>query len=366
MRKKSRQQRSKPHQPARGGVSPQRERSTIWAVAVLEGCQDVARVEINRRLRGEVEWLSHSRSDEIHLRYEGPPAPLVALRTVQSLFIRRDFAVQRPRTLLSPEHLEAIAQCVQKAQHFGGPSAGTRLRFDAAGADSPTMRRLGQALADRLHMPFDAQEGDCVLALRPGGVGWEVLCRVGNRPLATRVWRKVDYRGSLNAALAASMIELSQPRSADRFVNLMCGGGTLLIERLHRAPAACAVGCDLSAEAVAASRENAAAAGVWPHVLRADARACGLPTAGFDVVVADLPYGRAHGARSENGMLYSYTLAEAARLCRKGGRAVFISEDVSSLRRALLEGQAQWELLDERTMIQRTFRPRCVTLRRRG
>ncbi len=341
---------------------------TLWVAAALEGCEDIARGEIVRRLRGECALLGHRRSDEIHFLYGGDAAPLLGLRTVQSLFVRRDFAVQRPRTLLSPEHLAALVELVRQAQAVPGVEPAGSLRFDAAGAESPTMRRIARSLEDALHMPFDREGGDGVLVFRPGEAGWEVLSRVGNRPLATRSWRQVDYRGSLNAALAASMVELSKPQRADRVVNLMCGGGTLLIERLLRQRAFCAIGIDASAHAISASRTNAQAAGVSAHLrlVQGDVRVCPLPDATFDVVMADLPYGRTHGVRAENALLYEQVFAEAARLCRPGGRAVFISEDATALSRVLQQSDAQWKLRDERSMVQRTYRPRCITLFRRG
>ena len=71
----------------------------VWVAAVLEGCQDIAREEMGRRLRQACVPLTHRRRDEIHFRFAGEADMLLGLRTVQSLFLRRDFSVQRPRTL---------------------------------------------------------------------------------------------------------------------------------------------------------------------------------------------------------------------------------------------------------------------------
>lgn len=345
---------------------PQKANPFVWVAAVLEGCQDIAREEMGRRLRQACVPLTHRRRDEIHFRFAGEADMLLGLRTVQSLFLRRDFSVQRPRTLLSPEHVNALADLVGDACAIGSNPPRRGLRLDAAGAGSPTMRRLGQTLAEKASMPFAPEDGDCLLVLRPAERGWEVLCRVGARPLATRAWRQVDYRGSLNAAIAASMVELSHPRRGDRFLNLMCGAGTLLVERHLRQRVGRLVGVDCSPAAIAASRVNARAAGTTPELIVADARACGLPTGVFDVIVADLPYGRIHGKRTENALLYEQTLAEVGRLCRRGGRSVLISEDAVSLNKALHAERQRWDIVDERSIVQRSMRPRCITLRRRG
>ena len=351
--------------------SPRRRESSagparLWTAAALDGTQDILQGELARRFGGQCRLVPHDRPDEIHFTYSGEPADLLSLATAQSLLLRRDFAVQRPRTLLSPEHMTALVELVRRAQGLGRPPGG--FRFDAAGAGSPTMRRIAAALEERLGMPWDPEDGDCLITFRPGRRGWEVLCRVGNRPLASRDWRRVDWPVSLNAVIAASMVELTRPRREQRYLNLMCGGGTLLIERLLRRGAEAAVGVEISPEALAASRENLAAAGLAERaqLVRGDARATGFPGGAFDAVTADLPWGELQGSRESNRDLYRGTLAEAARLCRAGGIMVVLTQDSAALRAALAEQQPTWEILDERRIVQRGYRPLCLTLQRRG
>ena len=337
----------------------------LWTAAALDGTQDILQGELARRFGGECLLVPHDRQDEVHFTFSGEPESLLRLATAQSLLLRRDFAVQRPRTLLSPEHMTALVELVQRARGLGREPRG--LRFDAAGAGSPTMRRIAAALEERLGMPWDPENGDCRITFRPGRRGWEVLCRVGNRPLASRDWRRVDWPVSLNAAIAACMVELSRPRREQRYLNLMCGAGTLLIERLMRRGAAAAVGVDNSPEALTASRRNLAAAGLAERVqlVRGDARATGLPGGAFGAVTADLPWGGLQGSRGANRALYGATLAEAARLCRGGGILVVLTQDSAAMRAALEEQRPAWEVLDERRIVQRSYRPLCLTLQRR-
>lgn len=65
-----------------------------------------------------------------------------------------------------------------------------------------------------------------------GRDGWDVLVRLSTFPLSARSWRAEGYHAAVNATVAAAMVRLSQPRSGDRVVNLMCGSGTILVERL--------------------------------------------------------------------------------------------------------------------------------------
>lgn len=340
-----------------GGSAP------LWTAAALDGTQDILAGELARRFGSRCRVVPHDRQDEVHFTYSGEPDSLLQLATAQSLLLRRDFAVQRPRTLLSPEHMTALVDLVQRARGLGRAPRG--FRFDAAGAGSPTMRRIAAGLEERLGMPWDPEAGDCPITFRPGRRGWEVLCRVGNRPLASRDWRRVDWPVSLNAVIAACMVELSRPRREQRCLNLMCGAGTLLVERLLRRGAEAAVGLDISAEALAASRQNLAAAGLADRVqlLQSDAAATGLPGDSFDAITADLPWGERHGPGGSNRVLYGATLAEAARLCRAGGMLVVLTQDSAALRAALAPA---WQVLDERRIVQRSYRPLCLTLQRRG
>ena len=58
------------------------------------------------------------------------------------------------------------------------------------------------------------------------------------------------------------MVELSGPCRGDRFLNAMCGSGTILIERAKRAGTACAWGVDDAPTALKAAHQNASCAGV--------------------------------------------------------------------------------------------------------
>ena len=160
MAKKSRYSPSAKKRRAASAPVPQKSNPFVWVAAVLEGCQDIALEEMGRRLRQACVPLTHRRRDEIHFRFAGEVDILLDLRTVQSLFLRRDFSVQRPRTLLSPEHVNALVDLIREACAIGLNPPRQGLRIDAAGAGSPTMRRLGQTLAEKVSMPFAPEDGE--------------------------------------------------------------------------------------------------------------------------------------------------------------------------------------------------------------
>jgi len=333
----------------------------------MPGTEDLLREEIRRRASAKVQFLPSRRADEHHFLCDMKPARLQALRLCHALHVRKDFPVIRPRGLLSPEHLKALVLLMRACMAMSSGQKFTGFRFDAAGADSPTFQRLGEALAKELGLPHDAESGECLLTVRPADNGWEVLCRVGARPLSTRLWRVANYHGSLNANLAAAMVELSAPSPADRFLNTMCGSGTLLIERLKRARVACAWGVDDSGFALETATNNRRKAAVQDGVglLRADARQLPFAEDSFDVVCADLPWGESHGKRSSNPQLYQQSFAEAGRVCRTGGKFVALTQDRESLAAVDDEISRYWDLSAERTFVQRGFRPTCLVYVRR-
>ncbi len=327
----------------------------------MPGLEDLLRQEIGKRFKGRVSFVAHTKEGECHFFFKGHPNALLSLRLCQALYRRRDFAVGRPKTLLSPEHLATLVRDITSAMVITPADQFAGLRLDAAGANSPTMRRLGAQLAEQLGLPFRNDTGDLVIALRPGEMGWEVLYRIGNRPLGTRTWRKVNYRGSLNATVAAALVELSSPSPRDAFLNLMCGSGTIMIERLTRCKARSVVGVDTSAVALDAAQQNCAAVGLNGQVLlvEGDARRLPFEDGRFDKLCADLPWGESIGTHASNISLYKEVFEEAHRLCRPGGKLVVLTQDRRALKALTSEVENRWQLVEERRFVQRGFHPQC-------
>lgn len=353
---------------AKRGAKVAADPPAIWVAAALPGLEDLLKAEISRRFKGQVVFLTHVKTGECHFRFAGRPKTLLSLRLCHLLYRRRDFAVTRPRTLLSPEHLLTLGRelkavmRVTSADHYAG------LRFDAAGANSPTLQRLGQQLSEQLGVPFENETGDLVVTLRPGKGGWEVLCRVGNRPLGTRAYRQVNYLGSVSGTVAAALVELTTPVRGDRFLNLMCGSGTIMIEALERFAAATMVGVDNSPTALTAAARNCAAAGVRERslLLRADVRRLPFADGSFDKLCVDLPWGESVGTRQSNVSLYRDTFVESHRLCQADGKLVVYTQDEGAINALGQEVARDWQLLEERRFVQRGFQPRCRVYGKRG
>ena len=337
---------------------------------VLPGLEDFLRLELGRRWGGRVSGLEELRPGSLRLRLRGRLADLLTLSTAQAAYLVLEFAGQRPTVLLGHENLQALLRGCGAVLALPPRRTFASFRLGAAGSGSSTFRRLAAELEARTGLRHDPEAGELLVrVLRSRSrQGWDVLLRLSPRPLSARRWRVRNLPGALNATIAAAMVELTRPRPGDRFVNLACGSATLLVERLLRAPAREAVGCDLDPVALEAARANLEAAGLAgaARLLRADATDTGLPAAAFDAVVMDPPYGNLVGSHRENEELYPRLLAEAARLTRPGGGLVVITHEVR-LFEASLHGQpGAWRKEREVRVFQGGAHPRIYMLRRFG
>ena len=167
------------------------------------------------------------------------------------------------------------------------------------------------------------------------------------RPLAARRWRVCDMPGALNGTVANTMMGLTHPSGTDRLVNLACGSGTLLIERLSLGPVQGAVGCDIDAGALDYTRRNLVASGNASMVslVRCDAGRLPLPTAWATTVCADLPFGMLIGSHQTNKVLYPRLLNEAARLTKDGGRLAIITQEVRLFEHLARERADHWTMI---------------------
>ena len=173
--------------------------------------------------------------------------------------------------------------------------------------------------------------------------GWEVLTRLTPRPLSARDWRVCNLPGGLNACLAVAMNDLAQVKPGERYLNAMCGSGTLLIEQALANKAERLVGVDLDAEALECARQNINAAGLSSLVVlkQADATALDLENS-FDVVTADVPWGDTVGSHATNAALYPAFLAEMVRVTTPKARFVVLTHDLK-LFKDVLAKQGVWQ-----------------------
>jgi tRNA (guanine6-N2)-methyltransferase len=336
-------------------------------VIVPEGLEPLARREL-RRLGPGARLEPGEPPGVIAMSYSGELRPLLGLRSVTSVYLAHTFPVPRPKALLGDEQFRAAVAACEAAMGLHPAGSFRTLFLSAAGADSAVLGRLKQELVARLGLEVGAEDGDLLLRLRrgAGGAGWDLLVRLSPRPLATRPWRVCNLEGALNGPVAHAMAALSEPAPGDRYLNIGCGSGTLLVERLLLGPARCAIGCDTSPAALACAAANLEAAGLAgrAELHPWDARSLPLADGAVDVVTADLPFGHLVGSHAENLTLYPALLAEAARAARPGARAALLTHEVR-LMEGLLAGSPAWEVASVTRVDVGGLYPRIFLLRRR-
>lgn len=315
-------------------------------VITTEGLEPVVRDEM-RRFGREARLEREGPAGVIPMDYVGEWKALLTLRSAQSVYVVRSFAVPRPKALLGDEHFRAMVALIERVRRMHPPGAFSSLFLSAAGADSAVLTRLKAELCRATGLSLGTEDGDLLLRLRraQSGEGWELLVRLAPRPLATRPWRVCNREGALNGAVAHAMARLSLPDPTDRFLNIGCGSGSLLIERLLIGPTRRAIGCDIDPAALRCSKANVEAAGLSERCQLELWDACQLPlhNASMDAIVADLPFGHLVGSHRENLELYPALLDEAARVARSGAHFVLLSHEVRLMER-LLAQRNTWNL----------------------
>lgn len=299
-------------------------------VECLVGLEEIVRDEIADLFSGVAQVVGSPRPGRLLVDVRVQPWALERLRCAVAVHSSAYFDVPRPKALLGHQHLTRLLALLRPLADRRPPGDLAAVRISAAGADSAVFSRLKSELERALGLPGGHGEGDLLLSFRrplDGRRGWEVLVRTTPRPLSARAWRICSMPGSLNAAVAQTMVRLARPRPADRFLNLACGSATLLVERLQTVPARLALGVDISADALRCARANLQAGGCAHHatLIRGDAVSLPLPPASIDTFVVDLPFGMLVGNASANRDLYPALLQEAARVAAPAATLVAVT-----------------------------------------
>ncbi len=345
-RKKLRPPKARKTQPAAAPAPKIEVPPIVIEVEVLEGLMPLAKKEIRRRFDAQIEILSEDETTLI-INYTGRLKALLSLRMVLAVYQIQHFEIPRPKAFLGHQHFHAILDQIKVIRGMHPKGMFETFRISAAGENSSVFARLKSELREYTGMDVE-DDADLLLRIRPSIVqkgGWEVLSRISPRPLSARDWRVSDMHGALNACLAAAMVELTQPKPDDRYLNLMCGSGTLLVERLLKMSAAVAVGIDIDDFALEASVENLEASHQRQNVLlsKMDATQTGFDRNTFNKMVMDLPYGQQIGSTEENPALYAATLKEAARIATSDARLVVITHQMKAFEE-VVDAQRKWRL----------------------
>lgn len=342
----------------------------------ISGLQPLVETEL-RELSRHMRLLPGVRDDGVPFvplsRKRNRPAPnlltdnrLRQLRLPTAVYGVLFYEIPRPKSLLGHEHWHRLLAVITAVRTAFPKHTFQTFRLSAAGQDTAVFQRIKMTLAQDTGLQLDEDDAHLFLRVRRTAKGqkrgWEVLVRLTPLPLATRPWRVVNYPGALNGPLCAAMHHLVQAQATDRVLNFMCGSGSLLAD--WPAPGATLMGLDISPEALAAAGQNTAHVQPAPLLLRADAQHLPLPSASFDCLLADVPWGQLVGDVAEHDALYPAVLAEAGRVASPGARLALITQDVQRLENCLKQ-QAAWQVTKRLKIRQGRVRPTIFLCMRR-
>ena len=334
-----------PRRSATRSTSPSTDKR--YEVELITGLERFVDDELAETLgRRAYRLTGYPKEGRMTIRYSGPVERLMALRSAVAVHLVERFDLPRPRALLGHEHFTRLIAAIRSI--IGLHAAGTfrTFRVSAAGSESTIMKRLRSEIGAAIRLDEQTDEAHLNLSVRRSvsGGGWEALVRLTPMPLSARAWRVCNRPDALNATVAHAMTTLPGHSHSDRFLNLGCGSGTLLAERLAAGPAANVVGLDIDLEALTCAERNLSAAGVRREVdlILGDLHSPPLPDGSFDAVVADLPFGMLANTDIGLDMLYEASLRETARLVVKDGSFTVITARHRMFEDTLARHTDQW------------------------
>jgi 23S rRNA G2445 N2-methylase RlmL len=327
-----------------------------------EGLEFVTKDELLALCGGEASHLDMG-NGYVQFEFHGNLTRLLKLKTAVAAYLVLPYNVPRPKALLGHEHFTRLIDTVKLIQTLG--DSYSTFHISAAGSDSSVMKRIKQQLAEQSGLELDESSGDLFVRIRRVKIGWEVLLRISKRPLATRNWRVHDMEGALNAPLAHAIMRLTRPTINDEILNLACGSGTLMIERLELMFAKRIVGCDNSPYALGIAQVNIGAAEQTTNIdlLQTDVQALPFSPNSFNTICADLPFGQLVGSHEENISLYPTLLKEAARVGTSDAVFMVITHEVR-LMEQLLQDNGCWHVENVIKVSLRGLHPRIYQLRK--
>ncbi len=329
--------RTLPSRKAQVKLPPQKSRPKLpaYAVQTQPGFEAIAAREIGARFGTATIHSTHLIGDKnglVLFDYDGDPADLLALRTIEDLFAVVAMADDLPPTFEALRIIQAeidrsttLASAVQLARTLLPGIAGRgriMFRVVARHVGVTSYRRIDaqekvlKAIAARREFQWrPMEEGGVEFWLTLFGDAALLAVRLTDERMRHREYKLDHLPASLRPTAAAALVWLTEPRDDDVFLDPMCGAGTLLIERAQMGRYTQLYGGDIRDEALVVARANIGPRYKPIEVQRWDARSLPLDAASIDAAAVNLPFGRQIGSLDDNRTLYPRSCAKWCGCC---------------------------------------------------
>lgn len=274
----------------------------------------------------------------LHVELDGDPTGLLALRTIENVYVRlalfndvqpekewlEELETRMSRLDLQPA-LAALGQVRPLPQ-----SPAFRVTAERTGRHqyrSPAVAGMaGSGVQAATGWQVDLRGHDIEVRIDVRETEALVGVRLSREALHKRS-RLVHPRVTLNPTVAAAMVRLSEPRAGETVCDPMLGGGTILTERYDYDPQVTLIGGDLFAEKVEMARQNFVGLGVPAKLVQWNVRRLPLGDETVDKFICNPPWGNMVGDRALNRRIYPAMLQHLRRCLKPGGLMVLLTSE---------------------------------------
>jgi 23S rRNA G2445 N2-methylase RlmL len=332
-----------------------------YALHVVPGLESIAAREIRLSVpdASGVRALSgfDERTSLLALSYRGDPRYLLALRTVEDVFV---LVVDQPDVPGSYAGLRIAREAVEQSEELAA-SIANALQVHGRRVHRPTFRVVARVAGEHAFRRVDLRQAIersiekriPTLRLVPDNAHLEfwvhlvndhlvVGIRLSGSELRNRTYKQANVPASLKPTIAAAMVLVSQPRPDDVVLDPMCGAGTLLIERGEAFRYRRLLGGDGNSAAIDAARANIGPRYQPIELRQWNAQSLPIEDRSVDAVLCNLPFGRQIGSEKGNRTLYPALIAEWSRVLAPGGRMVLLTADTRMLTAVITKGRGLW------------------------
>ena len=308
----------------------------VVALRCRDGLEDLLRDEVATHPLGRSKFRlgrTHLGLVELHPAQPFTLAELFSFRTFDTLhLVLGRSAARHPATPGEIAEILAGPEAQRILETFTEGPWRYRLDFVGRGHQRQAVREIGQAVYARApRILNDARHAPWTVLIRrqPSGTLVELSPHGSFDPRFAH--RHGDIPAASHPPLAAALARLAGPRDGEIAWDPFCGSGQELIERARLGGHPRLLGSDLSAEALAVARQNAAAAGLdasGPQWAEGDFRNPALfpelAQAAVTLLLTNPPMGRRIPVDDIRGMVRDL-FATAERVLAPDGRLVLIN-----------------------------------------